>query len=222
MRESIEIFLLIVVAIVPVVNPLASAPVFISMTRDMSRKGRSLMAKRVGINAFLLLAASLFVGNFILLFFGLSIAVVQVGGGLLVCAVAWDLLRQEASPIDHVSNNDKHRDDHPIPRNSAAQAFYPLTLPVTVGPGSISVAITIGANHAKNVQSMIVASPSFVLGAAAVALIIYICFRYAHQIMHLLGNSGAAVVAKLFAFILLCVGVQITWNGVAALIQTLG
>ncbi|MDR0588897.1 MAG: NAAT family transporter [Burkholderiales bacterium] len=220
MRDFIEIFLVIVIALVPVVNPLSAAPVFISMTRQLSSRGRNLMAKRVGINAFLLILCSLFIGRFVLLFFGLSVSIVQVGGGILVCAVAWDLLRQELPSVGG-DENANTREERSIGKTSLAEAFYPLTLPVTVGPGSISVAITIGVNHTDNVQTLLTAAPSFVAGAAAVALVIYLCFRYAYQLLRLLGNTGAVIVARLFAFILLCIGVQITWNGIAALVKTL-
>ncbi len=215
MRLIIENFLLVVVALIPIVNPLGAAAVFIATTRGVSPGGRALLSRKVAINAFLLLAASLFVGNLVLIFFGLSVPVVQVGGGLIVCSIAWDFLRQDPT-ADNESNEAKHelRSD----KNLLAQAFYPLTLPLTIGPGAISVAITLGANHANSVQSWFIVAPSFIIGAAAVAASIYLCFRYAYQITNLLGATGTLVFIRLFAFILLCIGVQIIWNGASALL----
>ncbi len=99
----------------------------------------------------------------------------------------------------------------------ATEAFYPLTLPLTVGPGSISVAITIGANHPQTVRSFVTAALSSLLGVILICITIYLCYRYAQRLSKLLGGAGTAVVVRLSAFILLCIGVQIMWNGLDAL-----
>jgi multiple antibiotic resistance protein len=210
LRLIVENFILVIAALIPIVNPLGAAPVFASMTGALTPAARIVLARRVALNAFLLLAASMFIGNYVLGFFGLSVAVVQVGGGLIVCATAWTLLKQDpnATPDPH----------HVVkPDDGLAKAFYPLTLPLTVGPGSISAAITLGANHANNVHSLLTASPSLVLGSAVVALTIYLCFRYAFQLTFVLGTTGTLVFLRLFAFILLCIGIQIIWNGLSVL-----
>jgi len=214
LRAAIENFALVVAALIPIVNPIGAAAVFVTMTRSLTPATRTLLARRVALNAFVLLAISMFVGNYILSFFGLSVAFVQVGGGLIVCSVAWALLKQEPDTAPDPQYIVK-------PKDGLAKAFYPLTLPLTVGPGSISVAITLGANHANNVHSLLNATPSLILGAATVALSIYLCFRYAHQLTSALGTTGTLVFLRLFAFILLCIGVQIIWNGLSVLLKTL-
>jgi multiple antibiotic resistance protein len=98
------------------------------------------------------------------------------------------------------------------------RAFYPLTLPLTVGPGSISVAITLGANHPSTARSFIVALATSVIGIVVVCISIYACYRYSRRLGAWLGRSGTAVVLRLSAFILLCIGVQIVWNGADALL----
>ena len=133
--------LLIVGALFPIVNPLGNAPIFLSLTRDYSSAIRTVLARKIAINGFILLIVSLLIGTNILDFFGISLPVVQVGGGLVVIATGWKLLnrRDEEAP---------QRADHPPrPSDIAQRAFYPLTLPLTVGPGSISVAIAVGANR---------------------------------------------------------------------------
>lgn len=216
MRLFIENFLLVVVALLPIVNPLGAAAVFIAITRGLTPNGRIFLSRKVAINAFLLLAASLFVGNLVLIFFGLSVPVVQIGGGLIVCNLAWHLLKQDSS-----SDLDNSEQEHELSpdKHKIGQAFYPLTLPLTIGPGAISVAITLGANHANSVHSWFTVAPSFIAGAAAVAASIYLCFRYAYQITNLLGSTGTLVFTRLFAFILLCIGVQIIWNGASTLLM---
>ncbi|MDR0246979.1 MAG: NAAT family transporter [Burkholderiales bacterium] len=213
LRTVVENFVLVIAALIPIVNPMGAAPVFVTMTRSLTPDSRTLLARRVALNAFLLLAASMFIGNYVLGFFGLSVAIVQVGGGLIVCSVAWALLKQEPDAVPDPQYIVK-------PNDGLAKAFYPLTLPLTVGPGSISVAITLGANHANNVHSLLNAAPSLILGSAVVALSIYLCFRYSYQLTSALGTTGTLVFLRLFAFILLCIGVQIIWNGLSALLST--
>ena len=115
----------------------------------------------------------------------------------------------------------------PIPSSppSAAQiasrAFYPLTLPITVGPGTISVAITIGANHPRNVHSLLINGTADAIGAALIALTVFACYRYADLVLRRLGETGTSVLVRLSAFILFCIGVQILWNGASALLADL-
>ena len=138
-----------IAALLPIVNPFGGAPVFLAMTADCTAALRATLAQKIAVNAFILLLASLFVGTYVLEFFGLSVPIVQVAGGIVVCANAWELLRAEsAAPIIPASA--------PAAAEIASRAFYPLTLPLTVGPGTISVAITIGAHHPQSVRSLVV------------------------------------------------------------------
>ncbi|HEY3730708.1 MAG TPA: MarC family protein, partial [Steroidobacteraceae bacterium] len=100
------------------------------------------------------------------------------------------------------------------------RAFYPMTMPLTVGPGSISVALTLGANPPAGLRSLLATALAQAIGILIVALGVYLCYRYADRILHKLGPTGTSVVVRLSAFILLCIGVQICWNGLHALIAT--
>jgi multiple antibiotic resistance protein len=214
LRLVIEGALLVFAALLPIVNPLGGAPVFLAMTADCSPALRASMAKRIGINAFFLLVGSVAVGSYVLAFFGLSIPIVQVGGGIVVCAAGWDLLRsgEDAPPAPAAS---------PSATAIASRAFYPLTLPLTVGPGSISVAITLGAHHPASKPTLLVAGLANLAGVTLIAATIFVCFRYADRILRRIGPTGTNVLVRLSAFILLCIGVQIAWSGVSALIATL-
>ena len=168
---------------------------------------------RITINSFLLLVISILIGSHVLHFFGVSIPVVQVAGGLVVSVTGWSLLAQREPDVKERKAVDAAA--------ATQQAFYPLTLPITVGPGSISVAITLGAN---NTARSIYAWPVFVaavVGPAIVALSIYICYRSADRLERILGQVGLGVFLRLSAFIVICIGVQITWNGIAALVHSL-
>ena len=172
------------------------------------------MAKAVAINSFLLLIASALAGAYVLDFFGLSIPAVQVAGGIVVCMIAWSLLNSpNTSPAVERSNA------HTASSEDLSQrAFYPMTMPLTVGPGSISVALTLGANPPPGFRPLLVTALAHSLGILLVALSIYLCYRDAELILRKLGATGTGVVVRLTAFILLCIGVQICWNGVHALI----
>ncbi len=113
-----------------------------ALTSGYTPEARKALSWRVAINSFFLLIASYFVGTHILAFFSISLPVVQVGGALIVISTGWAMLNQRDD-----EKEDVHRTMQP--QDPFRQAFYPLTLPLTVGPGSISVAITLGANAAQ-------------------------------------------------------------------------
>ena len=216
-RQFVESMLLSLAALLPIVNPLGAAPVYLAKTVDLTPAEHAYLSRRVAINCFLLLLASLLIGAYVLDFFGLSVPIVQVAGGLVVCSLAWTLLNEPDEPIEWVHDAAKA-----ITRpDLRTRAFYPLTLPLIVGPGSISVAITIGANQSQNVRSLIVNSAAHITSMLIVAIAIFVSLRYAETIIRRLGPTGTAVMLRLSAFILLCIGVQILWNGASALWRTL-
>lgn len=213
--EAVEVVTLVFGALVSIMNPPGSVPLFLASTAGCSRDLRRTLARRIAVNVFVILVVSMFVGSHILAFFGLSLPVVQVAGGLLIISIGWTLLNTREAEPEEVSATTW------TPDQVAARAFYPLTLPLTVGPGSISIAITLGANTAQVGVSRVVQFPAMVMGVAAIALSVYLCYRYAEDIARLLGRTGTSVFLRLSAFIALCVGVQILWNGVSALVTGL-
>lgn len=217
LRQFVEALLLAIAALLPIVNPLGSAPVFLAKTADLDADQHVDLARRVAINSFLLLIASLLIGAYVLDFFGLSVAVVQLAGGAVVCSMAWTLLNQPAQPQASVRDA-----AHALSRTDLhTRAFYPLTMPLTVGPGSISVAITLGANHAERVRSLVIDSLAHTVGVAVVSITVFVAYRYAQPILRRFGPTGTAVLVRMTAFILLCIGIQIAWNGASALLHDL-
>jgi multiple antibiotic resistance protein len=206
--------LLAVGALLPIVDPLGGAPIYLAMTAGLTPNERGRMAKAVAVNSFLLLIASALVGAYVLDFFGLSIPAVQVAGGIVVCTIAWSLLNNPASPAALARSNPTTA----TPDDLGQRAFYPLTMPLTVGPGSISVALTLGANPTPGLRPLVVTATAHALGILIVAVSVYLCYRYADRILRKLGPTGTSVVVRLSAFILLCIGVQICWNGLRALL----
>ena len=213
--QTAKSILLVVSALFPIVDPIGGSPVFLSLTLHYDTTTRKLLARRIAINSFILLIASFTVGSHVLSFFGISLPVVQVGGGLVVMATGWSMLMQKTDNSRNavertVSGTDVLRD-----------AFYPLTLPLTVGPGSISVAITLGANEQHTLGADVLSILAAVVGSAIVAVSIYLCYAFADRLAGLIGPTGTNVIIKLTSFLLVCIGVQIVWNGVSQLVRSL-
>jgi multiple antibiotic resistance protein len=211
LRQFLGAILLVVGALLPIVNPVGSAPMFLAMTHGADSATRRTLAVRVAINSFLLLLGSLIFGNFVLRLFGLSVPVVQLAGGLVLCAMGWNILGADSPAPESAP-----RDDFAI-----ARAFYPLTLPLTVDPGAISVAVTIGANHSTSISRVIIAILGAIVGVAIISASVWLTYRYAERVAAWLGHSRLAAVLRLSAFIVLCIGVQIAWNGARALLEEL-
>ncbi len=208
---------LIITALFPIVNPLGSAPLFLSMTHYYSEEDRKVLSTRIAINSFFLLIASYLTGTHILAFFGISIPVVQVGGGLVLTATGWAMLRQKSNEDDTKEGVNRTVDR----RYLFEKAFYPLTLPLTVGPGSISVAITLGANEPHTDHLILMSIVGAVIGSLVVACSVYLCYAFADGLARALGGTAMSVIMRLSSFLLVCIGVQIIWNGLSALLRTL-
>jgi len=206
-------FLLTFAGLFPIVNPIEAAPFFLALTPSLSNREREGLARRVAINGFALLLGSMVIGPWLLVFFGIDLPVVRIAGGFVVTALGWKLLTEEQWS-DHGEANVQPG----MPRKVGS--FYPLTMPLTVGPGSISVAITIGSRKPETEFALTVLALHAVgafLGVVAIAASIYIAYRFAGNLARLLGTTGLEVMVRLSAFILMCIGIQIIWNGWTAL-----
>jgi multiple antibiotic resistance protein len=213
MANAIKVFLLILSALFPLVDPLGGGPLFLALTKDLTSEARRALALRVAQNSFFLMVGSYFVGSHLLGFFGVSLPVVQVGGGLIVVSMGWTLLMEK----EQVHTEKKRASQQ---EDKFRQAFYPLTLPLTVGPGSISVAVTLGANttHHYGVYIPIIIAPLIATGL--IAVIIFLCYGFADRLARMLGEAATSTIIRLSSFLMLCIGVQIAWNGISALLAS--
>ena len=215
MIEAAKSILLVVSALFPIVDPIGGSPIFLSVTRDYTAASRKVLARRIAINSFILLIVSFTFGSYVLSFFGLSIPVVQVGGGLVVISTGWALLNQ-------TDQSDRGAVRRTVTSTDVLnEAFYPLTMPLTVGPGSISVAITLGANEPHQVRAGLMTLGALAIGSAVVAASIYICYGFADRLAVMIGPRGMNVIVRLTSFLLVCIGVQIMWNGASKLLSSL-
>jgi multiple antibiotic resistance protein len=216
MTSALNIFFLVFAAIFPVVNPPGSALVFLGLTRDASPEIRRILAWRVARNSFFVLVCSFFLGALVLEFYGISIPVLRVAGGFIVAVAGWKLLTEGSQKELEASADGVSRTD-PLD-----QAFYPLTLPLTTGPGTIAVVISLGLSRASytNETDEILFVLASLLAIVLIAITIFSCFAYGDRIERLLGPAGTDIAVRLSAFILFCLGVQILWSGGSELLKS--
>jgi multiple antibiotic resistance protein len=217
LQDFIETVLVLVTGLFPIINPPASALIVLSLVPDATEAERTDLARRITINSFAILLGSLLIGAYVLSFFGISIPVLRVAGGLIIGMAGWNLLQK---PDEDNTDESRATQAHKHAASLDSKAFYPLTLPLTVGPGSIAVAIALGTGSPKEGLSV-----GHIAGVGAALIIlcasIYLCVRYAGGLQRLLGTVGTQVAMRLFAFVIFCIGVQLCWSGLSALILSL-
>jgi multiple antibiotic resistance protein len=215
MTSALNIFFLVFAAIFPVVNPPGSALVFLGLTRDAAHEIRRVLAWRVARNSLFVLVCSFFLGALVLKFYGISIPVLRVAGGFIVAVAGWKLLNEGSQKELEASADGVSRTD-PLD-----QAFYPLTWPLTTGPGTIAVVISLGLSRTSyTTTAEILFVLASLLAIVVIAATIFLCFAYADQIERLLGPGGTDIAVRLSAFILFCLGVQILWSGGSELLKS--
>ncbi len=201
--------------LLPIINPLSTAPVFVATVghdRDLAQR----LARQIAINSWFVLVACMLIGTYVLALFGISLPVVRVAGGLLLAATGWRML---------------HRADDDEVRSAATEeacalsnyelvrrSFFPMTFPLTTGPGTIAASIALGAQIDRTAPVLYLAGAAIAAaGAAIVSLVLYYVFKNSTAVLKWLGDMGTLVMMRLMAFILLCIGIQIMWTGWAEL-----
>ncbi|HVT52470.1 MAG TPA: MarC family protein [Dongiaceae bacterium] len=215
MNASAQTFLLALSALFSIVNPIGVAFIFSTVTASRSHAERLQLAARIAFYSALVMLVALWGGAYVLSFFGISLAALRIAGGIVVGINAWLLLQAPER------TEERKQQQAAESEGIDAVAFFPLTIPFTTGPGTMSVAIALGSNRPNSGPEAL----SFVLGASAaavvVALIIWVTYAFADRLTAMLGRSKAQVVTRLAAFLLLCVGTQIAMNGVADFARSL-
>jgi multiple antibiotic resistance protein len=213
--DFVKVLLVAFTSLFPVVNPIGCAPIFFGLTKQYPQSAQRILAQKIAGYSFAILAASLLFGTTILNFFGVSLPVIQIAGGLVVAATGWNLLNQ--------SDQDSAASQTPGTLEDALEhAFYPLTLPITVGPGCISIAITLGAHLRTQTGAGFVMHGiprnflAALTGMFLLCVLVLLCYGSAERLVRKLGKSGTTILVRLSAFILFAIGVQILWNGLTA------
>lgn len=207
----LQAMLIVPLTLLPIINPLSGAPVFLATAGRDDQVVRQL-ARQVAVNCWYVLVVSMLIGTYVLELFGISLPIVRIGGGLLVASTGWRMLNHQ----DRDDVRQAVADSHPAALSRAEVvrlSFFPITFPLTTGPGTIAAAIALGAKLPSQPALYVVAAFVAVLGTAITALIIYLVYRHSGKLMQRLGDIGTLVMLRLAAFILLCIGIEIIWTG---------
>jgi multiple antibiotic resistance protein len=203
------------ISLFSILNPIGMSAVFLAMTQNYPAQQRRKMAWRVAMYGAVLLTIVFFLGSYILNFFGISMASLQIAGGLLVFATAWQMLNAPATPNEQEAISSAKQSGNDI-------TFFPLTMPITAGAGAMAVTVALAANiNLDAEQNNLVSYLGATLGIIAVFSVVGICYALADRIFLKLGKTGTSVVTRLTAFILLAISVGIVWSGLRTLILSL-
>jgi multiple antibiotic resistance protein len=219
-ESALQSFLLALSSLFSIVNPIGGSLIFAQVTATNSHAERVELSRRIGLYAALVMVAALWAGAPILSFFGVSLGALRIAGGLVVAASAWGLLNRpearEARKQEEVGQAGAVPPAAaPRGREALAEiAFFPLTLPFTTGPGTIAVAITLGSNRPALPADRLAFYVGVSAAALSVAVTVALIYASADRVVSLIGPVGARVLGRLFAFLLLCVGTQITISGI--------
>ena len=212
--QFVQALLLVPATLLPIINPLSTAPVFVA-TVGHDREFAGKLARQVAINSWYVVVVSILIGSYVLELFGISLPVVRIGGGLLVASTAWRLLHHTDG--DDVQEAAAQHAAELSEAEVVRRSFFPITFPLTTGPGTIAASIALGAQIPARPAAYLVGAIVAALGAFLVSLVLYLVLKNSAFVLEKLGEVGMLVMTRLMAFILLCIGIQIMWTGWAEL-----
>ena len=205
------------IALFPVVNPLGTAFIVNPYFTKLSNKERKIAVKRIVLYAFAICLITLLTGHWILELFGLSIPIVQLAGGIMICKIGWDFLKP-------VKQDDELKTEKEAELNQDEgienKLFYPITFPITTGAGTISVLFTLSAHgSSKNIIQYIIDTGAILLAVIGICVLIFICYVNANKLINYLGSQREKMVNSIMAFLIFCVGLQIAVDGITHLLK---
>ncbi|MGB3298151.1 MAG: MarC family protein [Phormidesmis sp.] len=218
LKDFIDFVVGSLAALFPVIDPIGSVPIFLVLTAGVPKALRRSYAKRVAINVIALLIGFLLVGGGILRFFGISLEVVRIAGGIVVFHAAWHTMNAE-SRLSEVENQDviqkteQHKDI----------SFMPMTIPLLAGPGAIAVALGLAAEASRGVEAAATAVHlvAVAVAIALIGLIIYIALSSSTLLLKWLGAGGIHALSRLLGLFVMAIGVQLILNGLGDWLQSL-
>ena len=203
-------------ALLPLVNPVGSALIFLGVVGPAPAALYRKLAWRIAVNMIIFIAVIELLGAWLLKFFGISLPILQVAGGLTLAAMGWRMLNAKDAVPPPVT-------DIPSNGNAAVEkVFYPLTFPLTVGPGVIVVVLTLSAHASSHGWSdLMLAHASIFLASLLIAGLVFVSYAYAPVLARKIPGNAFSGIQRLISFILLCIGVQIAWGGMDTLLRSL-
>jgi len=205
-------------ALLPVINPIGTAVILLALTERADDAARRRIARQVSVNAVILLAVTLVAGRAFLALFGISVPIVQFAGGIVLAAMGWAMLFQPDAP----AATEAQKSSPSETGDYSGSIFYPFTFPLTIGPGCIAVAITLSAHTSREhpVATAMAQGGAFI-GILLAAFVTYLCLANAGRLAKRLGPSGLSVLTRLSAFVIVCLGAEISWSGLKTLVASL-
>lgn len=221
-RELWESFLIAFSALLPLINPIGSALVFLGLVGNVPAEACRALARRIAINNVIFLLIFELLGSTILHFFGISLHIVQVAGGLVLAAMGWSVLNQaDSSPVSRDKTAGIQADSDDTLKTLQQKAFYPFTFPVTSGPGTLVVMLTLATREeGSTLTSTILRHAGLFLAIIVLSALVYVCYANAPRLTRAVPPATAQGILRVVSFILMCIGVQIFWNGLSALLMT--
>lgn len=199
----VSAFMLTFSTFLPVINPFSGAMFFCTMTRSLSDRDRAFVANRIALYGLIILLVCLTCGHLILSFFGISVGVLRVAGGCVLFAAGWNALNAP-------TQDDSSTESPSLSRAKLkSMAFYPFTLPLTTGPGAIAVSVALSTSLPRDLGHI----AGTLAATIASVIVIWLCYRYSDRLSKAVGVAGADALARIFAFILICLGVAVCWQG---------
>ena len=218
-HSFINLLFIGLIALFPVVNPIGSAFIVNPYLSDLTKAEKKLAVRKITLYAFFLCTVSLFAGHWILELFGISIPVIQLAGGIMICKMGWGFLssdKKEEAPKANI-------DDNTVTgfKSIEDKLFYPITFPVTTGAGTISVLFTLSAHSANaDITNYLINTGAILLAIIVMCILVYFFYLNTKRIIHYLGSNGEKIVNRITAFLIFCVGLQIAVTGIRSLVKS--
>lgn len=217
-QAFLEIVFLGFIALFPVVNPIGTALMVDPYFTGLSRSERVRAARKISVYALGICVITLLVGHWILQLFGLTVPIIQLGGGIMICKIGWEFLTSDKSGDSST----------PVPQDSGdkdmagldSKLFYPITFPITTGAGTIAVLFTLSAHvQEKSFSGYLLNNGALLISILGICILIFIFYVNAGRLIRYMGSHNEKIVNRLMAFLIFCVGLQIAVGGITDLIH---
>jgi multiple antibiotic resistance protein len=209
---ALKIIPTIFMALFPAVNPIGTALILSGMTKDVHPDVWKKTSLKIAMYAFLILSFFFLAGVLFLKLFGITIPVVQVSGGLVLAFMGWQLLNSNDS-----KNPSPGGGGHDTDESTEEKTFYPFTFPLTVGPGCLAIVITFSAHLGHDTLFSFTEHVAGLAGIVVMCVTVYLCYSNLKYISGRFSPVAAMAISKMLAFFVICIGVQIFWTGLHAL-----
>lgn len=205
-----DLFLLCFAALFSVINPLGTVPIFAGLTQENTSKEKGVVAFYTALNVLVILVISFYIGQYILMFFGISLNALKIAGGLIIATSGFALLTGSFS--EHKGMKKREKDDA---FNRSEVSLTPLAIPMLAGPGSISLLISYHQSYTKIQEHIIILAAIFL-----VVIGIYFILKASHLITKKLGASGINALSRIIGFVVISIGVEYVLGAITSILST--